>query len=613
MRRIVLSIALSLFFNALIAQEKKEVRIDPPFWWVGMKDTTLQLMIHQNEISTSLITSDSKNLKITKTRGGDSKNYLFVDLVITKNCAPGNYNFELTNPTTQKKIKLSYELKARNKNQQAKGINQSDFIYLVFPDRFSNGNTSNDVVNGMEQTSLNRDSMFLRHGGDLQGVMNKIEYIKSTGATALWLNPVQENNQPKESYHGYAITDHYKIDPRLGSNDDYIKLSQILHQNNLKLIMDIIPNHCGNMHYMIKDLPFENWVHKWNSFTRTSYRAATTMDYHAAEADKKVFSDAWFDKHMPDLNQKDSYLKKYFIQNCIWWVENAALDGFRIDTYAYPDADFMIEWLKAIYLEYPSIGVFGEIWDHSVPIQSYFAQKAKDQGIENPPGITDFMLNFALIDALTKDFGWTEGVSRLYYVLAQDYLYPNAASNAIFLDNHDISRIFSMLNEDVDLLKMALGFLLTTRGIPIMYYGTEILMKNYANPDGKVREDFPGGWSNDKLNKFTSEGRSKQENEIFTYISNLANYRKNSLAITKGKLVQFIPEKGVYVYARVFENKKVLVIMNPSKENKKIDSSRYAEIYGSVKTSKEITTQSNFNLAGEWNLEPKKIYILEIE
>jgi neopullulanase len=613
MKHKFLIVILYCVINSVSAQEKNEILVDPPFWWVGMKDTTLQLMIHTNEISTSLITTDSKNLKITKTRGGDSKNYLFVDLVIPKNCAPGNYNFELTNPTSQKKIKLSYELKPRNINQTPKGINQSDFVYLVFPDRFSNGNTNNDVVKTMADQSLNRDSMFLRHGGDLQGVINKVDYIKSTGATAVWLNPVQENNQPKESYHGYAITNHYKVDPRFGSNDDYIKLSNTLHQNNLKLIMDIIPNHCGNMHYLIKDLPFENWVHKWSAFTRTSYRAATIMDYHAAEVDKKIFSDAWFDKHMPDLNQKDPYLKKYFIQNCIWWVENAALDGFRIDTYAYPDEDFMIEWLKAIYLEYPSIGVFGEIWDHSVPIQSYFAQKAKNQGINNPPGITDFMLNYAIVDALTKDFGWTEGVSRLYYVLAQDYLYPNASSNAVFLDNHDISRIFSMLNEDVDLLKMALGFLLTTRGIPIMYYGTEILMKNYANPDGKVREDFPGGWVNDKQNKFLKEGRNSYEDEVFNYVSNLANYRKKSVPITQGKLIQFVPENGVYVYSRVYEDKKVLVIMNPSKEKKVINSKRYSEIIGSSKTGREITSNSSFNLIGEWSLEAKKIYIIEIE
>ena len=613
MRKNILIITFSLILNTLIAQENKDTRVDPPFWWVGMKDTTLQLMIHANDINSSTIYTDSKFIKIINTKGGDSKNYLFVDLLIANNCNAGIFNFEIVNPSTKKKIKLKYELKARIKNQIPKGVDQSDFVYLVFPDRFSNGNTLNDVVKDMEQTTLNRDSMFLRHGGDIQGIINHVYYIKSIGATAVWVNPVQENNQPKESYHGYAITDHYKIDPRFGSNEDYIKLSQTLHQNNLKLIMDIIPNHCGNMHYMIKDLPFENWLHKWKSFTRTSYRAATVMDSHAAEVDKKIFSDAWFDKHMPDFNQKDPYLKKFFIQNCIWWVENASLDGFRIDTYAYPDEDFMTEWLKAVYNEYPSIGVFGEIWDHSVPIQSYFAQKAKSSGINNPPGITDFMLNNALIDALTKDFGWTEGVSRLYYVLAQDYLYPNASANAIFLDNHDISRIFSMLNEDVDLLKMAMGFLLTTRGIPIMYYGTEILMKNYANPDGKVREDFPGGWANDKQNKFTNEGRTTMENEIFSYISNLGNYRKNSLPITKGKLVQFVPEKGVYVFARIFENKKVLVIMNPTKEKKTIDSSRYLEIVGSAKNSKDVTTQSTFNLVGDWNLEAKKIYILEIE
>lgn len=605
---------LFLFFTIKVfSQNDNEIRIDPPFWWSQMKDSTLQLMIHSNNINEGTITVASKDMVITKVKGGESKNYLFVDLVISKNCKAGKYKFEITQKGNSKKVEFTYEIKNRDVKQTPKGINQSDLIYLVFPDRFSNGNPKNDVVPGMQENSINRDSMFLRHGGDIQGVINHLDYIKNLGFTSLWLNPVQENNQPKESYHGYAITDHYKIDPRFGSMQDYLNLSNTSHQNGLKLIMDIIPNHCGNQHYMIKDLPFKDWVHNWDKFTRTSYRAATIMDPHASNYDKNIFSNAWFDKHMPDLNQKNPYLRKYFIQNCIWWVEQANLDGFRIDTYAYPDEDFMVEWCKAIYKEYPNIGVFGEIWDHSVPIQSYFTQKAKIAGIENPPGVTDFMLNFALFDALTKDFGWTEGVSRLYYVLAQDYLYSKPENNAVFLDNHDISRAFSMLNEDIDLMKMAIGFLMTTRGIPVVYYGTEILMKNYANPDGKVREDFPGGWQGDKQDKFQIGGRNEKENDFINYFSAIANYRKTSEPLTKGSLIQFVPEKGVYVYARKYGNKKVLVIMNPSKQIQNFDSEKYSEIIEGSNSIKNILTNEKLPKLGLWDIKPKSINIMEIE
>lgn len=613
MKLLFLFLFLFLLSNAQQTKSNKIIqRIDPPNWFTGMVDTTLELMIKINPGESYSLTSKSDKIKVLANELSENKNYLYALLAIQKDIKTGLYEFEIKNEKNNVIEKFNYQLKNKN-NHQTKGINTDDFIYLIFPDRFCNGDLKNDVVKGMNQESLSRDSMFLRHGGDLQGINSKIAYVKSLGATAIWINPIQENNQPKESYHGYAITDHYKVDPRFGSMEDYLLLSNNLHKEGMKVIMDIIPNHCGNEHYFIKDLPSKDWIHHWDNFTRTSYRAATVMDLHASNYDKKIFADGWFDKHMPDINQKNVHYQKYFIQNCIWWAATAGLDGFRIDTYAYPDKDFLINWIKSVRKEFPQIGIFGEIWDHSVPIQSYFQNYASKKGIENPPGITDFMVNFALIDAINKESGWTEGTSRLYYVLAQDYLYEKPEANVIFLDNHDISRIYSMLGEDKEKLKMAIGFLLTARGIPMLYYGTEILLKNFADPDGKVRQDFPGGWPNDKVNKFEDSGRSNDEKDIYNYLSKLGNYRKSSKALTIGSYIHYVPEKGVYVYARIHDEEQFLILFNPSNKAIDLNTNKFSEIIQNKKIIKDIITDETMELKETITANPKTITIFELK
>jgi glycosidase len=596
------------------AQTKPILRIDPPNWWVGMKSNALQLMISGKNIASYKALINYNDVKLIAQNKLESPDYLFLDVEIASNCKASKIEIVFENiANTKDKFTQLYELKNReNGGYNPLGLTSADLIYLLMPDRFSNGDPSNDIVIGTTQTTLNRDSMFLRHGGDLQGIINHLDYIAEIGNTALWLNPVQENNQPKESYHGYAITDHYNIDKRLGTNEKYVELSQKAHQKKLKMVMDVVPNHCGNEHYFFKHIPSKNWVHQWNEFTRTSYRAPTLLDPYSSELDKDIFKNAWFDRHMPDLNQQNPYLAKYLIQNSIWWVEYAGIDALRIDTYAYPDQQFMHDYADALFKEFPSLGMFGEIWDHGVPIQAFYTKNSAKASNSLLPGVTDFQLNFSLTDALNKPFGWTEGAARLYYTLAQDYLYEDASKNVVFLDNHDISRFYSMVNEDYNKFKMGISFLLTTRGIPMLYYGTEILMKNYANPDGKVREDFKGGWPKDSVNKFTKAGRTNSENDAFEFVKKLANYRKNNSVLQAGKLIQFVPEKGIYVYFRTNNEKQLMIIMNPNNDGAEVDLKRFDEVLKGRRHFKNIMDDKEVNVTEKISLQKLNVSIFEI-
>ena len=609
-----IKIIIALVVISIQLMAKPTLRVDPPNWWVGMKTNVIQLMISGKDIANYKTKTNNPSIKILAQNKLESSDYLFVDIEIAADCKAGLIDFEFENSTNPKdKFNYSYELKSReNGGYKPLGLNSSDLIYLLMPDRFSNGDATNDIVQGTTQTTLNRDSMFLRHGGDLQGVINHLDYISEIGNTALWLNPVQENNQPKESYHGYAITDHYNIDKRLGTIQKYVELCKKAHEKNLKMVMDVVPNHCGNEHYFFKNIPSKDWVHQWNEFTRTSYRAPTLLDPHASEVDKNIFRNAWFDRHMPDLNQQNKYLAKYLIQNSLWWVEYAGVDALRIDTYAYPDHQFMHDYAEALFNEYPTLGMFGEIWDHGVAIQSYYTKNSARGSNSLLPGVTDFQTNFSLMDALNKPFGWTDGTARLYYTFAQDYLYEDANKNVVFLDNHDISRFYSMVNEDYEKFKMGISFLLTTRGIPMLYYGTEVLMKNYADPDGKVREDFKGGWAKDSVNKFTKEGRTKKENEAFDFVKKLATYRKQNSVLQTGKLTQFVPEKGVYVYFRKNNEKQIMVVMNPNKEKIELDLKRFSEMLSGKSKLKNIIDESEIILSDKLSIDKTNVSIFEI-
>lgn len=603
-----------LFLHGVVAQNRDAIeRIDPPNWWIGMQNQDLQLLIKGNNIGTyNSISIMPEGITVSAVEKVESKDYLFLNLQITNKALPGQYIIKLSDG--KKEIIYNYELKSRQVDPaKMNGLNSSDMIYLIMPDRFANGDLKNDIDLKSNEIKIERDSILCRHGGDISGVINHLDYIKELGATAIWLNPVQENNQPKESYHGYAITDHYKIDSRLGTLADYAHLVQAAHQNGTKVVMDMVFNHTGNEHYLYKSQPAKDWFHQFDKFTRTNYRATSVMDPYASAYDKNLMQNAWFDKHMPDLNQQNKQLANYLIFNSIWWIETAAIDGFRVDTWAYPDQEFMKKWTKAIKNEYPQFTIFGEVWEHGPAIQAKFADNIYEEPYKGSmPGSIDFELYYAINDALTKEFGWTEGAAKIYYTLAQDYLYKDASKNVIFLDNHDLSRFTSMVDGNLEKYKSGIAFLLTTRGIPSLFYGTEILMKAWSNPDAKVRIDFPGGWPNDSLSKFNSNGRNPSENEAFNYIKKLAQYRKNCKAITAGKLMQFVPENGIYVYFRYVENQKIMVVMNTNNKSVELETSRFKEMINDYQSAKNIITEQSIENLNKLSLNPYATVILEL-
>lgn len=593
-----------------------QISIYPPNWWENMRHDKIQLLVrgtdpgfNQNQVKISY-----PGISIEKVAPLENGKYLALDIKIDKTAIPGIAYFEFSKG--KKVQKVAWTLKARDRDRKfAQGVTSSDMIYFLMPDRFSNGDPSNDRIKGMRDQSLNRDSIFHRHGGDLQGIINHLDYLQELGATALWITPVIQNDMPNRTEHGYAITDHYKIEPRFGGEAAYKKLSDELHKRNMKLIQDAVYNHVGLYHIFVQDKPTKDWLHEWPSYTGTSYKDQTLIDPHASAHDKKILSDGWFTPMMPDLNQGNPYVANFLIQHAIWCVEEFGVDGWRVDTYIYNDLEFMNRCNQALLDEYPNISIFAETWVHGVPNQAYFVRNKMNTPFKsNLPGVTDFQLNlYGIEQAVNEPFGWTNGVNRIYQTLSNDFLYENPMNNVLFLDNHDKSRFFSVVNEDVSKQKMGIAWLLTCRGIPQLYYGTEILMKGYSNPDGLVRMDFPGGWPGDKSNKFTPQGRTKEEEEVFQWTKSLSQFRLQSSAIKTGKLTQFVPENGVYVYFRHDDKQTVMCIMNSNDKEITLSLPRFAEILKSYKTGKEVATGTVMPLGSEIKVKGKYVMVLDLE
>jgi glycosidase len=503
---------------------------------------------------------------------------------------------------------IDFELKKRrpgNGTLFAQGITSKDLMYLIMPDRFSNGDTTNDRIAGMRDQSLNRDTVFERHGGDLKGIQNHLDYLQSMGVTTLWLNPVIENDMPNRTEHGYAFTNHYKIDPRIGGEKSYQELIDAIHAKKMKIIQDAVYNHIGSYHFTVLDPPMKSWLNQWPVYTNTTYKDQVLFDPYASAVEKKQMSDGWFVPTMPDLNQKNPYVANFLIQHALWTVEKFGIDGWRIDTYAYNDLDFMNRCNQALMDEYPKLTMFGETWVHGVINQSFFVQNNFNIKYKsNLQAPTDFQTLWGITDAMTKDFGWTDGVNELYTTLAQDFVYKDPMRNVVFLDNHDLSRFFSVVGEDVMKYKASLAWLLTCRGIPQLYYGDEIGMAGFTSPsDGYVRKDFPGGWASDSLNKFVVGGRSAKEEDIWSYISKLANFRKNSSALTKGKMMQFAPKEGEYVFFRYDDTQTIMTVLNTAKEKKTIFVQHYAERIKGFTKMKNILTGETTDIK-DFSLEP---------
>ncbi|KAA2240013.1 glycoside hydrolase family 13 protein [Chitinophaga agrisoli] len=611
----LLTITIFLLSGAtLFAQLPALERIEPAFWWTGMHNPVLQLIVHGDKIAERNVQLDYPGVTLKEVHKVENPNYLFVDLEIGASAKPGSMQLRFSK-TGAKEIRYEYALKARDNAARAQGVTNKDLVYLIMPDRFANGDKTNDIVKGMQQTTLNRDSMYYRHGGDLQGIIDHLDYLQDLGITALWLNPVLENDQPSASYHGYAATENYRIDRRYGNNELYKKLVDELHKRGMKMIQDLVHNHIGSRHWTMLDLPSKDWVHQWPVFTRSNFREQPLFDPYAAAADKKLMTDGWFDTHMPDMNQANPYVRNYFTQSHIWWIEYAGVDGFRLDTYGYNDAAYMQEWGKAVKAEYPQLSFFGETFVHGVPNQAVFTQgNTINRGFDTDlPGVTDFQFLWAMTDLVNTKTSAQDGVAGLYNTLSNDFVYQDATRNVTFLDNHDLSRFFSVAGENIPKYKLALGCLLTTRGIPQLYYGAEILMKNFSNPDGLVREDFKGGWQGDSVNKFQPAGRTAAENEVFDYVHKLANYRKQDSVLQTGRLMQYVPEKGMYVYFRYNDHKTVMIIVNANDKEQSLVTQRFTERLQQFSHATDIITGKEQSITGTITVPALTTQVLELK
>ncbi|MGV8880218.1 MAG: glycoside hydrolase family 13 protein [Sphingobacteriaceae bacterium] len=589
-------------------------RIEPPFWWTGMNEQHLQLIVYGNQIASTDVEITNPLIKLVKVNRVENTNYLFLDLQITAEVQPGYFSIFFKQEQEQV-LRYEYELKAQAQlTSRIQGVSSKDFIYLLMPDRFANGDISNDEMEGMRETGINRESIFHRHGGDLQGVIDHLDYLKDLGVTAIWCTPEIENDQPEASYHGYAVTDHYKIDPRLGTNALYKNFVDKCHEKGLKVIKDLVHNHIGDRHWFFLDMPMNDWVNQWPEFTRTTHKEPTVMDPYASKADLRLMQNGWFDHHMPDLNHKNPFLCNYLIQNHIWWVAYAGIDGIRLDTYPYSDPEFMAQWALRLKAEFPNLSIFGETVVSTIPAQVFFTQgDTVNRGFDTHlPGVTDAVLRSVIYEALNGNFGWNDGVNRLYSALSLDFLYQDVTRNVVFLDNHDTSRFFSMVEENLPKFKSGIAILLTTRGIPQLYYGTEILMKNFADPDGMVRFDFPGGWPEDSVNKFTAEGRTEIENEAFNYIRKLANYRKNNEVLQIGSVMQYVPVDNVYVYFRYNEEKTVMIVTNADNEEKMLVTERFIERISGFTIALDVITGQEMEDISCLIIPPKTTQIYEL-
>ncbi|MGB0311525.1 MAG: alpha-amylase family glycosyl hydrolase [Schleiferiaceae bacterium] len=563
---------------ALPAVGQKLTKIEPASWWRGMELDTVEFMVYGKDISE--LTAVGKELMVIGSTALESPNYLFVEVVIADDTRIGKHKLLFKDQKGRQKGTLAIEVLEREEGSaKRKGFSSADFIYLITPDRFRNGDPSNDQVKGMLEGP---DRKFIggRHGGDLAGIIESLDYFEKMGISSLWLNPVLENNMETYSYHGYAMTDLYNVDPRYGTNEQYKELADKAKERGIGIIMDQVANHIGSLHPWMSDLPCEDWVNQWPEFTQTNHMKVSRFDPHGAEVDRKQFTDGWFVETMPDLNQRNEKLARYLIQNSIWWVEYLGLHGIRMDTWPYPDKQFLADWTKAILDEYPNFNIVGEEWVSDPSLISYWqAGTAKmDDYTTYLPSIMDFPLQSAVVDGLMGEATWRSSMTKIYESLANDYMYGDLNNIMIFPDNHDMSRIYTRLDEDFDKWKMAMTLFFTTRGTLQFYYGTEILMNNPGTEDhGVIRSDFPGGWEGDAVNAFTGEGLTAQQKEAQDYIRTLAHLRRQSCALNMGEMLHYIPLGEVYVYFKSFGDEHKMIVLNRNDEEVELGLERFQQ------------------------------------
>ena len=620
--------------TAITATAAKKIgidRIEPANWFVGMKNPQVQLMVYGAGIrDVENVTTDYPGVRIDSLVRLDSPNYLLIYMNV-KDAQPGTMSLKFKSQTSNLKPQ-SFELKAREKKgEERKGFDISDVLYLLMPDRFAQGSHHQPQIKGMNRYKEDRTAPSLRHGGDLEGLMEHLDYFTDLGVTALWFTPILENNSPDQdqwaTYHGYATTNYYQVDPRFGTNEQYCQLIDACHQKGLKVVMDMIFNHCGFEHPWVKDMPSKDWFNlsDWlkesggtsdsrnTSFLQTSYKLTPILDPYASAVDRRETVEGWFVSTMPDLNQRNPHLMRYLIQNSKWWIETAGIDGIRMDTYPYAFAEPMAQWMQELSEEYPNFNTVGETW---VTVPAYTATWQDDGGKRKERSYLKTVMDFSFQEALDSckhedTDAWWRGYNRIYNSFVYDYLYPNSSSVMAFIDNHDTNR-FLEDGQDSLMLKQALALLLTVNRIPQLYYGTEIMMNGTkAVTDGNVRKDFPGGFPGDSHNAFTEQGRTKAENDMFRWLSRLLHWRQNTPLITKGKMTQFIPHNGVYVVARHFQGRTVMTILNGTTQPATFEVARYKEMIGDAKRGKDVPTGLYYDLSRDHKLKPRQTLVLE--
>lgn len=573
-----------------------------------MKNSELQIMVYGPNISKSTLTVNYPGITAKELAKTANPNYVFIYLNIAKGTKAGNVPLRFTDG--QQKFTYNYPVLARSDKSGAVGFKASDILYLITPDRFANGNPGND---NLEDVTVNRENPNARHGGDLEGISKHLDYMKDLGITTVWLNPIQENKMQGGSYHGYAITDFYKTDPRFGTNEEFQSLVKATHEKGMKMVMDMVFNHCGSSHWWMKDLPSKDWINNDGVFLQTNHATVTAMDVHASPTEKITFLNGWFTRGMPDLNQRNRHLATYLIQNSIWWIEYARIDGIRQDTYSYLDYDFLARWCKEVNAEYPNFNIVGETWYNKSTASAWWQQKSRLSGRDSYlKTVMDFSLTFITQTAFDSksDSGY---LMNIFEDIAQDFIYPDPYNILTFLDNHDITRYNQKDETDLKRYKQGLAFLLTTRGIPQIYYGTEVLMIGTKEEgDGKLRKDFPGGWPGDKTDEFSKSGRTEMQNEAWDYMQKLLQWRKSSLAVTQGKLIHYAPKNGVYVYGRIKDNHTVLVILNGAVTDQTISMKRFTDITAHYASGRDVITSKTVDIKNTITIPAKGEYILEL-
>ena len=607
-KNLLLSLIICLLFPGFLSA--KGITAEPAFWWSGMKNPELQLMVYGENIASFRPSVSYPGVKLKSSVALESPNYLLVYLDV-ENAQPGT--FDITFTKDKKQIKMPYELKARKKDAcKIKGFDSSDVLYLIMPDRFANGDPSNDNLVMKTAYKTDRNDPSARHGGDLAGIEKHLDYIEDLGVTAIWLNPVLENDMQGGSYHGYATTNYYRVDPRFGTNEDYVRLIDKTHAKGMRVVMDMIFNHCGSDHIWMKDVPSKDWFNNLDKYVETSHVKEVYFDPYASEYDTKRMVDGWFVTSMPDLNQRNPHVATYLIQNSIWWIEYSGVDGIRQDTYPYADYKMMVDWCNAIYREYPDYNIVGEAWMNQTMGTAFWQKDSKlnERGNTMLKSVMDFRLMGLSHSAFFGDAG---GMQALYEHLAYDYAYADIYNVLRFLDNHDTDRFLPAMPEKLDAFKQGIAFMLTIPGIPQFYYGTELLMNGTKQKgDGYIRLDVPGGWPGDAVNQFEASGRTDIQNEAWNYMQKLLKWRKGNEVIAKGKMKHFVPQNGVYVYARNLNGKQVVVIMNGNAKESVLPLDRYDEILKGYTSGKDVITGKVVSLQKELTLGAKDVLVLEL-